>query len=88
MHCNFLINDRNASAEDVERLGETVRARVTRGVSGVMLEWEIIRLDARRTAVRRARPMSRRCTMTTLVLFATFQSYRRPDWWPVRRAQR
>ena len=28
MHCNFLINDRNASAEDIERLGETVRARV------------------------------------------------------------
>jgi UDP-N-acetylmuramate dehydrogenase len=42
-HCNFLINDRNASAEDVERLGETVRARV-RESSGVMLEWEIIRL--------------------------------------------
>ena len=28
MHCNFLINDRNASGEDIERLGETVRARV------------------------------------------------------------
>ena len=28
MHCNFLINDRNATAEDIERLGETVRARV------------------------------------------------------------
>jgi UDP-N-acetylmuramate dehydrogenase len=43
MHCNFLINDRNASAEDVERLGETVRARV-REQCGVTLEWEIIRL--------------------------------------------
>jgi UDP-N-acetylmuramate dehydrogenase len=43
MHCNFLINDRNASAEDIERLGETVRARV-REASGVMLDWEIIRL--------------------------------------------
>ena len=43
MHCNFLINDRNASAEDIERLGETVRARV-RKASGVMLDWEIIRL--------------------------------------------
>jgi UDP-N-acetylmuramate dehydrogenase len=43
MHCNFLINDRNASAEDVERLGETVRARV-KEASGVTLEWEIIRL--------------------------------------------
>ncbi len=29
MHCNFLINDQGASAEDVERLGETV-ARASR----------------------------------------------------------
>lgn len=42
-HCNFLINDANASAEDVERLGETVRARV-KAASGVELNWEIIRL--------------------------------------------
>jgi UDP-N-acetylmuramate dehydrogenase len=43
MHCNFLINDRNATAEDIERLGETVRAHV-RAACGVTLEWEIIRL--------------------------------------------
>ena len=43
MHCNFLINDQGATAEDVERLGETVRARV-RAATGVTLEWEIIRL--------------------------------------------
>lgn len=43
MHCNFLINDANALAEDVERLGETVRARVKQK-SGVSLHWEIIRL--------------------------------------------
>jgi UDP-N-acetylmuramate dehydrogenase len=43
MHCNFLINERNASAEDIERLGETVRARV-RGMSGITLAWEIVRL--------------------------------------------
>ena len=43
MHCNFLINDRNASGEDIERLGETVRARV-KEKSGVTLQWEIIRL--------------------------------------------
>jgi UDP-N-acetylmuramate dehydrogenase len=43
MHCNFLINDRNATAEDIERLGETVRARVQEA-SGVTLSWEIIRL--------------------------------------------
>lgn len=43
MHCNFLINDREASAEDIERLGETVRARV-KAQRGVSLHWEIIRL--------------------------------------------
>lgn len=43
MHCNFLINDRQALGEDVERLGETVRARV-KATSGVTLNWEIIRL--------------------------------------------
>ncbi len=43
MHCNFLINDADASGDDVERLGETVRKRV-HAHSGVTLEWEIIRL--------------------------------------------
>jgi UDP-N-acetylmuramate dehydrogenase len=43
MHCNFLINDQGATAEDIERLGEIVRARV-RETSGVSLEWEIIRV--------------------------------------------
>ena len=43
MHSNFLINDRDASAEEVERLGETVRARVA-AQSGIELQWEIIRL--------------------------------------------
>lgn len=43
MHCNFLINDAQASGEDVETLGETVRARV-KAASGVTLDWEIIRL--------------------------------------------
>ena len=42
MHCNFLVNDRQATGEDVERLGETVRARV-KAASGVELQWEIIR---------------------------------------------
>lgn len=42
-HCNFLINDKGASGEDIERLGETVRARV-KAKAGVTLEWEIIRL--------------------------------------------
>jgi UDP-N-acetylmuramate dehydrogenase len=43
MHCNFLINERAALAEDLERLGETVRRRVL-AASGVTLEWEIVRL--------------------------------------------
>lgn len=43
MHCNFLINDNQATGEDVETLGETVRARVL-ATSGVTLDWEIIRL--------------------------------------------
>ena len=43
LHCNFLINDAKATAEDIERLGETVRARV-KARTGVELQWEIIRL--------------------------------------------
>lgn len=43
MHCNFLINDSQATGEDVETLGEMVRARV-KELSGVTLNWEIIRL--------------------------------------------
>lgn len=43
MHCNFLINDGEATAEDIERLGETVRARVKEN-SGIELVWEIKRI--------------------------------------------
>ena len=43
MHCNFLINLGNASAADIETLGETVRRRV-KETSGVELEWEIKRI--------------------------------------------
>ena len=42
-HCNFLINEGAATGEDVERLGEIVRARV-RAKTGIVLDWEIIRL--------------------------------------------
>jgi len=45
LHCNFLINTGGATAADLERLGETVRARVLE-TSGVRLEWEIKRLGA------------------------------------------
>jgi UDP-N-acetylmuramate dehydrogenase len=43
MHANFLINLGNATAADIETLGETVRKRV-RENSGVELEWEIKRI--------------------------------------------
>jgi UDP-N-acetylmuramate dehydrogenase len=43
MHCNFLINLGDASAADIETLGENVRKRV-KEKSGVELEWEIKRI--------------------------------------------
>ena len=42
-HCNFLINTGDASASDIEALGEDVRARV-KTKFGVELEWEIKRV--------------------------------------------
>jgi UDP-N-acetylmuramate dehydrogenase len=42
-HCNFLLNLGNASAAEIEALGEEVRKRV-RDHSGVTLEWEIQRV--------------------------------------------
>ncbi|VAW18858.1 UDP-N-acetylenolpyruvoylglucosamine reductase [hydrothermal vent metagenome] len=42
-HCNFLINLGDASAFDIETLGETVRQRV-RENSGIELIWEIRRI--------------------------------------------
>ncbi len=43
MHCNFLINTGDATAADIEGLGEEVRRRV-RDTSGVELRWEIRRI--------------------------------------------
>jgi len=42
-HCNFLINEGNATAKDIETLGEEVRRRVQEK-TGVLLEWEIKRI--------------------------------------------
>ena len=42
-HCNFMINADGATAEDLETLGETVRARVLE-TQGVNLHWEIRRI--------------------------------------------
>jgi UDP-N-acetylmuramate dehydrogenase len=46
LHCNFLINRGNATAADVEGLGEEVRRRVKEN-SGVQLEWEIKRIGVK-----------------------------------------
>ncbi|MDQ4061140.1 MAG: UDP-N-acetylenolpyruvoylglucosamine reductase, partial [Pseudomonadota bacterium] len=46
-HCNFLINLGEATGEDIETLGETVRRRVFE-TSGVTLEWEIKRIGVPR----------------------------------------
>ena len=43
-HCNFLINTGEATATDIEALGEDVRARV-KDKFGIQLEWEIKRID-------------------------------------------
>jgi UDP-N-acetylmuramate dehydrogenase len=43
MHCNFLINTGDATAADLEALGELVRARVL-DTSGVQLRWEVRRI--------------------------------------------
>ena len=46
MHCNFLINTGNATAADLEELGEEVRAKV-KAKTGIELRWEIQRIGKR-----------------------------------------
>ena len=46
-HCNFLLNLGNATAAELEDLGETVRARVA-AQSGITLDWEIRRIGEKR----------------------------------------
>ena len=43
MHCNFMINMGDATASDLENLGEHVRAQVLEK-TGITLEWEIKRI--------------------------------------------
>jgi len=45
-HCNFLINTGDATAADIEDLGEDVRRRVLES-SGIDLHWEIRRIGVR-----------------------------------------
>ncbi len=49
MHCNFLLNLGEASAADIENLGETVRERV-KANSGITLQWEIKRIGLPKAA--------------------------------------
>ncbi len=42
-HCNFLVNDGDATARDIEKLGELVRERV-KAASGIELNWEVRRI--------------------------------------------
>jgi len=45
-HCNFLINTGNATATEIEALGEEVRRRVA-DKFGVALRWEIKRIGVK-----------------------------------------
>ncbi|MBM3506716.1 MAG: UDP-N-acetylmuramate dehydrogenase [Alphaproteobacteria bacterium] len=44
-HCNFLINEGGATADDIEGLGNDLVEHV-RGATGITLEWEIQRIGA------------------------------------------
>ena len=48
-HCNFIVNTGDATAADIESLGEEVRRRV-KEKTGVSLRWEIHRIGRHRTA--------------------------------------
>jgi UDP-N-acetylmuramate dehydrogenase len=49
-HTNFLINTGDATAADIEGLGEDVRRRVF-AMSGISLDWEIRRIGVPRGAL-------------------------------------
>ena len=42
-HCNFIINLKNSSAQQIEELGEKVKSKVFQ-TSGIRLSWEILRV--------------------------------------------
>ena len=52
MHCNFLVNKNNATAKDIEELGNKVRERVFAS-SGVKLCWEIKIIGVNKTEVNK-----------------------------------
>jgi len=45
-HCNFMINTGDATADDLETLGETIRATVLES-EGVELQWEVKRIGVK-----------------------------------------
>lgn len=47
MHCNFLINNGQATAEDIERLGEMIVEKVKEKTS-ITLEWEVRRMGVKK----------------------------------------
>ena len=47
MHSNFLINNGNASAQDIEELGEMIVERVKEKTS-IVLEWEVRRMGVKK----------------------------------------
>ncbi|WP_270728411.1 UDP-N-acetylmuramate dehydrogenase [Shimia sp. Alg240-R146] len=49
MHSNFMINAKDATAADLENLGEEVRKRVFQN-SGIELQWEIMRVGEKSTS--------------------------------------
>lgn len=47
MHCNFLINNGNATAEDIEKLGEMIVQKV-KEKTAITLEWEVRRMGVKK----------------------------------------
>ena len=45
-HCNFIVNLKNSSAQQIEELGEQVKLKVFE-TSGVKLNWEIQRVGVK-----------------------------------------
>ena len=50
-HCNFMINEKNATAADLELLGETIRKKVKES-QGVELSWEVRRIGITEAQLR------------------------------------
>ena len=45
-HCNFIINSKKSTAQDIEDLGEYVKDKVKK-TSGIDLHWEIKRIGTK-----------------------------------------